>query len=167
MSFWKCRELLISWMAHLARAHPLKSYTISQGLHNVPGYDSFPHLTLASFQNSFCYFIQVWSNFLETKDPYKLQRKIDPPSVIQAYSQYVQYLQNYYMAQVFSDQICKTLYHFCSNAVELWGFLNMFYFPNLNNHFIPALVTTKANLILLEYYQLSLYLIWESDKRQF
>lgn len=71
----------------------------------------------------------------------------------------MQYLQNYYMAQVFSDQTYKTLYHFCCNAVELWGFLNVHYFPSLNNLFIPALVTTKPQLILLEYYQLSLYLI--------
>lgn len=47
------------WVAHLAPAHPLKSHAISQGLHNVPGYDSFPRLTLASFQNSLGCFIQV------------------------------------------------------------------------------------------------------------
>lgn len=36
--------------------------------------------------------------FPEIKDSFQLQRKIDSPSVVDAYSQYMQYLQNDYLA---------------------------------------------------------------------
>lgn len=85
MSFWNFKELLIMWRAQLARAHPLKTYTISQGLHNVPGYDLFPHFTLPSFQNKFFVVLSRSDQNLlgqnKIKDSYKLHKKwIHPQS---------------------------------------------------------------------------------------